>query len=144
VHAVVAGDRRTVGRTNDERRRATQSFNPWGFRRTTTGQSMLPWATVYGLEYREHTRDGFTGHESLDFAGLIHMGGRVYDPATGRFLSPDPVVQAPHDGQNYNRYTYAFNNPLAYTDPTGHWSRRHQQYLRTAVAIAITAQPGPF
>jgi hypothetical protein len=35
-------------------------------------------------------------------------------------LSPDPVTQSPENGQNYNRYTYAFNNPLRYTDPTGY------------------------
>ena len=34
-------------------------------------------------------------------------------------LSPDPVTQAPENGQNYDRYTYAFNNPLKYTDPSG-------------------------
>lgn len=34
-------------------------------------------------------------------------------------LSPDPVTQAPENGQNYNRYTYANNNPLKYTDPSG-------------------------
>jgi hypothetical protein len=33
-------------------------------------------------------------------------------------LSPDPVTQAPENGQNYNRYTYAYNNPLKYTDPS--------------------------
>ena len=37
-------------------------------------------------------------------------------------LSPDPVTQAPENGQNYNRYTYAFNNPLRYTDPSGYES----------------------
>ena len=34
-------------------------------------------------------------------------------------LSPDPITQAPENGQNYNRYTYAFNNPLKYVDPSG-------------------------
>ena len=34
-------------------------------------------------------------------------------------LSPDPVTQAPENGQNYNRYTYAYNNPLKYSDPSG-------------------------
>jgi len=35
-------------------------------------------------------------------------------------LSPDPVTQAPENAQNYNRYSYAYNNPLKYTDPSGY------------------------
>ncbi|MBZ4396818.1 polymorphic toxin-type HINT domain-containing protein [Myxococcus sp. AS-1-15] len=62
---------------------------------------------------------GFTGHESDDEFGLVNMGGRIYDPETARFLTPDPVVQFPHDGQSYNRYAYTLNNPLRWTDPTG-------------------------
>lgn len=46
----------------------------------------------------------------------------MYDPAIGRFLSPDPLVQAPNNTQSYNRYSYVFNNPLSFTDPTGFYS----------------------
>jgi hypothetical protein len=49
------------------------------------------------------------------------MNGRVYDPMIGRFLSPDPYVQAPESSQNFNRYSYALNNPLKYTDPSGYF-----------------------
>ena len=62
---------------------------------------------------------GFTDHEQLDAVGLIHMNGRVYDPELGRFLSADPFVQAPLSSQSYNRYSYVFNNPLSFTDPSG-------------------------
>ena len=62
---------------------------------------------------------GFTGHEMLPQFGLIHMDGRVYDPAIGRFLSPDNYVQMPESSQSFNRYSYCINNPLKYTDPTG-------------------------
>ncbi|MEX2964092.1 RHS repeat-associated core domain-containing protein [Microbulbifer sp. TYP-18] len=65
------------------------------------------------------TRRGYTGHEHLDRTGLIHMNGRIYDPTLGRFLSPDPLVQAPTFSQSWNRYSYAFNNPVGFTDPTG-------------------------
>jgi len=47
------------------------------------------------------------------------MNGRLYDPLLGRFLSPDNNVQLPDFSQNFNRYSYALNNPLAYTDPDG-------------------------
>ena len=38
---------------------------------------------------------GFTGHEHLQTVGLIHMNGRLYDPALHRFLQPDNYVQDP-------------------------------------------------
>jgi hypothetical protein len=51
--------------------------------------------------------------------GLNHMNGRVQDATTGRFLSPDPVIQDSSSSQDYNRYTYVMNNPLTYIDPSG-------------------------
>jgi hypothetical protein len=48
------------------------------------------------------------------------MNGRVYDPLTGGFLSPDPYIQSPDITQNYNRFTYCFNNPLNFIDLTGY------------------------
>ncbi|WP_343536849.1 RHS repeat-associated core domain-containing protein [Sphingobacterium thalpophilum] len=62
---------------------------------------------------------GFTGHEHLLSVGLINMNGRLYDSRMARFLSPDGYVQDPFNSQNYNRFAYAFNNPLAYIDPSG-------------------------
>ncbi len=49
--------------------------------------------------------------------------GRVYDPKVGRFLSPDPVLKDAGNTQNMNRYSYVWNNPLRYTDPSGYTSR---------------------
>ncbi|MDR0438289.1 MAG: RHS repeat-associated core domain-containing protein [Bacteroidales bacterium] len=68
----------------------------------------------------EYFTRGYTGHEHLDMFGLINMNGRMYDPIIARFLSPDPFVQAPTFTQSYNRYSYVFNNPLKYTDPSGY------------------------
>lgn len=39
-----------------------------------------------------NTDRGYTNHEHLDGLDLIHMNGRVYDPAIGRFISADPKV----------------------------------------------------
>ena len=47
------------------------------------------------------------------------MNGRLYDPVLGRMLSPDNYVADGGFTQDYNRYTYARNNPLIYTDPDG-------------------------
>jgi RHS repeat-associated protein len=53
---------------------------------------------------------------------LVHMNGRVYDYQLGRFLSVDPMIQAPLNSQSLNPYSYIMNNPLAGTDPTGYSS----------------------
>jgi RHS repeat-associated protein len=89
------------------------AFDAWGKRRTTDGAS-----TPDSLDGQVDNR-GFTGHEMLDQLDLVHMNGRVYDPLVARFVSGDPLVQDPTNGQNYSRYSYVFNNPTNLTDPTG-------------------------
>jgi len=88
------------------------SYDPWGRRRNPDNWN--DFNVTSSLFDR-----GFTGHEHLDQFRLINMNGRMYDPFLARFLSPDPFVQQPDNSQNYNRYSYAWNNPLKYTDPSG-------------------------
>ena len=57
--------------------------------------------------------------------GSINMNGRLYDQLLGRMLSPDPFVQAPTFTQSFNRYSYVWNNPLRYTDPSGYLTWCH-------------------
>ena len=47
------------------------------------------------------------------------MNARLYDPILGRFLAPDPVVTDPSCLLDFNRYMYARNNPMLYTDLNG-------------------------
>jgi hypothetical protein len=49
------------------------------------------------------------------------MGARWYDPSTGRWLSADTVVPEPGNPQSLNRFSYVNNQPLRYTDPSGHY-----------------------
>ncbi|WP_460762721.1 RHS repeat-associated core domain-containing protein, partial [Lysobacter fragariae] len=89
------------------------------------------------------TTRGFTGHETVDgVLGLIHMNGRIFDPGLGRFLQADPVIQAPDNAQSWNAYTYCFNNPLTYVDPTGRMSQSVRQVLAIVIIVvaAITQQ----
>ncbi|HIF9111856.1 TPA: RHS repeat-associated core domain-containing protein [Photobacterium damselae] len=93
-----------------------RSFDSWGKARKLLWQDPHDPATLVQLSL---TTRGFTGHEHLEEVGLIHMNGRVYDADIGRFISPDPVVQAPFMTNSFNRYSYVMNNPLKYVDPTG-------------------------
>ncbi len=65
------------------------------------------------------TTIGYTGHEMLWNQGLVHTWARLYNPAIGRWLSPDPTVPNAYDGQSFNRYSYVLNNPLSLWDPLG-------------------------
>lgn len=103
------------------------NYDAWGRLRTRNHE-------LYPPEKEQSTflGRGYTGHEILPEYGLINMNARLYDPALGRFLSPDPYVQFPESSQSFNRYTYAMNNPLSYIDRNGEiaW------LIPTAFAIA--------
>ncbi|MFJ4710860.1 RHS repeat-associated core domain-containing protein [Streptomyces sp. NPDC088785] len=61
---------------------------------------------------------GFLNKPVDSDTGLVHVGAREYDPATGRFLSVDPVLVT-EDQESLNGYAYADNTPVTKTDPTG-------------------------
>ncbi|MDR0863745.1 MAG: hypothetical protein LBO74_02280, partial [Candidatus Symbiothrix sp.] len=89
------------------------AYDPWGNRRNPTNWIQADTRTTFIVNR------GYTMHEHLPEFKLINMNGRVYDPVTAQFFSPDPYLQAPGDWLNYNRYSYAFGNPFKYTDPSG-------------------------
>ena len=80
-------------------------YTAWGEVRTQAGTT----STSYT----------YTGQYSntADF-GLMYYNARWYDPSLGRFTSADSIV--PAGVQGYDRYAYANNNPVRYTDPSGH------------------------
>jgi RHS repeat-associated protein len=94
------------------------AYDAWGKRRTLNGAPLNGTATPNSIDGITDNR-GFTGHEMLDLLDLVHMNGRIYDPLFGKFLSADPLIQDPMNGQSYNRYSYVLNNPTNLTDPTG-------------------------
>ena len=69
---------------------------------------------------------GYTGHRhnnlgnAPDDIGLIYMNARWYLPGVGRFISADTIVPSPTNPQTWNRYSYVNNNPIRFTDPSGH------------------------
>ena len=62
----------------------------------------------------------YTGQRFEAGFGLYDYGARWYDPVLGRFVQADTIVPSPGKPQDFNRYSYVLNNPLKYTDPTGH------------------------
>jgi RHS repeat-associated protein len=72
----------------------------------------------------------YTGQRWEASVGFYDYGARSYDPALGRFLQADTIVPNPANPQSLNRYAYVLNNPLKYTDPTGHFPEEEiEKYL---------------
>jgi RHS repeat-associated protein len=96
-------------------------FMPWGADRYTYGSAPT--------SYR------YTGQRIEQSLGIYFYNSRFYDPQVGRFAQADTVIPNPGDPASFDRYAYVRNNPLRYTDPTGHfmiagWDNR---YLQTQV-----------
>jgi RHS repeat-associated protein len=86
-------------------------YLPFGstlFRNTYNGST---WASAYR----------FTGQEFDPEYHLYNYNARLYDPIMSRFITPDTIIPDPYNPQSLNRYTYCLNNPLRYTDPSGHF-----------------------
>lgn len=79
-------------------------YSPWGDTRFTSGTSPT--------NYR------FTGQRQESSFGLYFYNARWYDSSLGRFAQADTII--PGGVQGYDRYAAMNNNPIKYTDPTGH------------------------
>lgn len=109
------------------------SFDAWGCRRDPVTQVVYTTDTAPKLMIGR----GFTGHEHLAMFGLINMNARLYDPVLGRFLSPDPYVQALGFTQAFNRFSYCMNSPLCYVDENGDfWWIAAAAFIGGAINVA--------
>jgi RHS repeat-associated protein len=63
------------------------------------------------------TGEWWTGNEE---SGMLFLRARYYEPYLNRFISPDTIIPDFWNPQNLNRYSYALNNAVNYTDPNGH------------------------
>ncbi|MDQ0313352.1 RHS repeat-associated protein [Kitasatospora herbaricolor] len=88
---------------------------------TTTRRPTDPFGNPRGTQPAPGTwagNKGFVGGTKDDTTGLTNLGARQYDPTTGRFITPDPIIDA-GDPQQWNAYTYSNNDPVNLSDPSG-------------------------
>lgn len=84
-----------------------------------TRQQFDPYGRLFNPPETDPERQIFAGQRLEANSGLYDFKARWYDPETGHFLSPDPVLAALEDPQTHNAYAYARGNPIVFVDPTG-------------------------
>ena len=94
-----------IGLTKDGQAVASTSYHLYGARKTSTDTTGNPFA--YNGEARDDT-------------GLDYLRARYYDSQGGTFLTEDSYPGEDTDPLSQNRYSYVQNNPVNYTDPSGH------------------------
>jgi RHS repeat-associated protein len=62
----------------------------------------------------------YAGYQYDEESGLYYLNARYYDSVTARFITEDTYAGQRNDPLSLNLYTYCANNPIIYTDPSGH------------------------
>jgi RHS repeat-associated protein len=91
-----------VVNTSDGSVAQSMTHDEFGRVLTDTAPGFQPFAFAGGLYDRD--------------TGLVRFGARDYDPQIGRFVSKDPIG---FSGGSANLYTYSFNDPVNFADPSG-------------------------
>ncbi|HFU4352190.1 TPA: RHS repeat-associated core domain-containing protein, partial [Streptococcus suis] len=95
-----------TGLVQDGQSVASSSYNLYGSTKESTDTTGNPFA--------------YNG-EARDITGLDYLRARYYDSEAGTFLTEDSYQGELTDPLSQNRYTYVHNNPVNYTDPSGHF-----------------------
>lgn len=86
-------------------------------------RTYLPYGRV-DSEYRAPNWDsfretyGYTGKEDDYAMGIVYFGARYYSPATGRWISPDPLSIHALRG-DLNPYSFVHGSPMLFVDRLG-------------------------
>ncbi|MEL4106285.1 kelch repeat-containing protein [Oscillospiraceae bacterium WX1] len=84
----------------------------------------------------------YAGYQFDDETGMYYLNARYYDPVTARFISADTYTGQASDPLSLNLYTYCNNEPMMFTDPTGHDSAPVTVYMPDGSIVQTTATNG--
>lgn len=93
---------------------ARYNYDAWGNCTIASDTSGVNIANINPIRYRSYYYD--------TYSGWYYLQSRFYDPSVGRFISPDDLSYLGANGDllSYNLYAYCSNNPVNYSDPSGH------------------------
>ncbi len=117
-------------------------YKPWGEVRYSWKASASHSLADYTFTGQYSYMDDPSTSGVTEGFGLMYFGARWVDPQLGRFTQPDTIIPMNQGAQAWDRYAYTNNNPVKYTDPTGHWIETAFDVAMVAVDIADIASNG--
>lgn len=90
-------------------------YDSWGNITKLDDNSNLNLGTMNPFRYRSYYYD-----KEMD---LYYLKTRYYNPKTQRFISADNRIGIPEKTLSYNKFLYAFNNPINLIDDEGDWPK---------------------
>jgi len=107
-----------LGLRGEKPHQGVRNKNPAPYR----GHNRCNFRTALGLrkgQCQNRVRSRCSGEQYDSDLGLYYLRARYYNPATGRFLSRDPLNGNAFDPKTLHKYLYAGGDPVNATDPTG-------------------------
>ena len=80
-----------------------------------------PWGQLRYVNGVSSTNHLYTGQLDEPNLGIMYYGARWYDAALGHFIQADTIIPGAGNPLAWDRYAYVNNNPINYTDPSGHF-----------------------
>jgi len=111
----------------------------------TLARTYEPYGEVLSSMGSASTAFGYTG-EQTDASGLVYLRARYYSPYLNQFIQRDPIVSDPYRALGWNRYAYSWDNPINFTDPSGHvpYNRYAAADYARRWALGVNPQYGEF
>jgi len=107
----------------------------------TLSRNYEPYGTIYSAMGISNTAYGFTS-EWTDGTGLVNLRARYYAPVSGRFMSTDSWKGNQNQPISYNKWVYAYANPIVYSDPTGLITQGDEDKTATAILNDLKSRFG--
>lgn len=81
----------------------------------------------------------YSGYQYDEESKLYYLNARYYDPSIARFMSEDTYRGEEDDPLSLNLYAYVNNEPIMYSDPTGHWVQSDKNIKNVEVKAELIA-----
>ena len=103
-----------------------------------------PFGAIANIEGYNIFRNKFDGKEVDLGSNLYYFNARYFDPVTARFITADNQKSGKSSQADiYNAYAFTLNNPVSFSDPTGHtifqkswWQHRTGAVEGTFIGVA--------